>query len=434
MASNLESLHRASRSVCSQVRHTAWPHLLRELAGFERAPIRQLRRIQKQLREGSYRFSPKRGYAKRKSGGSRRGITVHNINDRIVQRALLNAMHSPAVKTQALLGAIPQFLRRATSFAGTPGRGVPEAIDLARRTIRRGARAYAYSDMKDFFPRVPRKDVVDLVRENVEDSAFVDLFAAALETEIENHAEMEAWLALFPLSQVGVSQGSLLSTLAGNLALRDFDAQLNDDRYTMIRYLDDFLILAADLDTVAAGFSEAVEHLSRLGMECYQPGDGSHKAALGLVVDGFDFLGCRVHPSGISPSRKARQKLLRDIASMIATAKSEIVCYRQAGARRRTESAFAQTLVHIDRKIRGWGDAYRFVSNRVAFAQIDVQIDRMLNGFQYWFHHHERGATDDRARRRMRGIALLADTPPTDSNHDWRVGGDYAWANGSKSG
>jgi hypothetical protein len=72
---------------------------------------------------------------------------------------------------------------------------------------------------------------------------------------------------------------------------------------------------------------------------------------------------------------------------------------------------YAQTLVRIDRKLRGWGDAYRFVSNRVAFAQIDSEAGRMLDQFQGWFARQYRTA-DERTRRRISGIALLSDTPP----------------------
>jgi RNA-directed DNA polymerase len=411
-ASNLETLHRAVSEIRSHVRRTAWPQLLAELQAFDRAPVRRLKQIQKQLRDGSYRFSPKLGYAKRKSGGSRRGITVHGLNDRIVQRALLNVLHSKDAKLRKQLGEIPTILQNPRSFAGTPGRGVPEAIDLVHRTIRGGAMAYAYSDMKDFFPCVLRQDVVELLRGNIDDEAFVALFAAALETEIANRDEVEPWLTLFPLTEVGVAQGSLLSTLAGNLCLRHFDARLNNEHWTTVRYLDDFVILAADLDRVKAGFAEAVQELARLGMSCYQPGDGSQKATLGLATDGFDFLGCAVHPDGISPARRARRKLLRDIVSAITAGKRDILHFRQPSERRRTELAYCQTLVHIDKKVRGWGDAYRFVTNRVAFAQLDREIDSLVNDFEHWFRRQTSDASEPRLKRRMLGVALLADTPP----------------------
>jgi hypothetical protein len=288
---------------------------------------------------------------------------------------------------------------------------VPEAIGLAARAIRAGAVAYALSDMKDFFPRVPRAEVVALVAASVEDEGFAALFRDALETEIRNLDDVRRWLDLFPIHEVGVAQGSLLSVLVGNLALRKFDVCLNNDAITTVRYLDDFLILGPSRAAVAEGFRAAQAELARLGMACYEPGDGSQKAFLGRVADGFDFLGCRVHPDGIAPARRTRRALLRDLARTIDEAKGRILDARKPGARRRAEPLYVQTLDRIDRTLRGWGDAYRFVTNRVPFAQMDAEVDRMLRGFQGWFARLSGDATPE-ARRRMSGIALLGDTPP----------------------
>ena len=307
------------------------------------------------------------------------------MTDRIVQRSILNVIHARDPATRKLLGEIPRTLDTPTSFAGVPGRGVPEAVALAVKLIRGGARAFALSDMKDFFPRVPRGEVVAFLQDQVDDDEFVALFRAALETEIQNRDAIAQWLDLFPITEVGVAQGSLLSVLVGNLALRQFDARLNTGPLTTIRYLDDFAIFGPSLDVVAASFRDAQEELAKLGMTCYEPDDGSQKAFCGPVADGFDFLGCRIHPDGVSPARPARRKLLHEIGRIIREARRQIFALGEAGSRRRTERVYAQTLVRIDKKVCGWGDAYRFVTNRVAFSQLDAEIDRMLDEFRRWF-------------------------------------------------
>jgi hypothetical protein len=102
-----------------------------ELGEIEAAPLRALREIQRQLRQSRFTFSPKWGYAKRKSGGSRREITVHGIRDRIVQRSILNVLYTRNPTLRKHLGEVPALLDVSTSFAGTPGRGVPEAVATA---------------------------------------------------------------------------------------------------------------------------------------------------------------------------------------------------------------------------------------------------------------------------------------------------------------
>ena len=158
----------------------------------------------------------------------------------------------------SILASSPRLLDVSTSFAGTPGRGVSEAVAIAVKLSREDTRAFASSDIKDFFPRVPRGDVVDLLKAHVEDKDFVELFEAALVTEIQNRDDIVRWLELlFPLSEVGVAQGSLLSVLVANLSLRHFDACLNVRPLTTIRYRDDFAIFGPNLAAVSAGFEVA---------------------------------------------------------------------------------------------------------------------------------------------------------------------------------
>lgn len=411
LVANVDFLYQAWRSVRSLVRQTSWTFLLEELAQIDAAPLNILGNISFQLKTGSYEFSPKLAYAKRKSGGSRRGITVQRLCDRIVQRAILNVMYSTDQGVQSELGELPEILRTLTSFAGAPGRGVPDAIRMAEATIRAGAGAFAYSDMKDFFPCIPRHDVIALLESNISDRAFVQLFGQALETEIANPSDVEAWISLFPIREVGVAQGSLLSTLVGNLCLRQFDVEMNKRDLVTIRYLDDFLILTNDLATAEAGFSRAQAELAQLKMSCYAPGDGSHKASMGRVADGIQFLGCQIHPDGISPARVASRKLLKDIESIISEAKRNIMTYTDSRQRRRTESTYIQALSKIDRKIRGWGDVYKFVSNRLPFTQLDGEISRKLEEFRSWLYCRLVQG-DDRSRRRMLGVSLLSDTSP----------------------
>ncbi|HEY2838785.1 MAG TPA: reverse transcriptase domain-containing protein [Pirellulales bacterium] len=409
--SHPDRLYRAWQTVQAQVRRTVWPQLAAERDQIDRAPLRALRTIQRQLRAGTYRFSPKLGYAKARSGGSRRGIAVPCVRDRIVQRCILNALYSSDPELKACLGGLPSLLQVPTSFAGTPGRGVPEAVALVYRTIRNGARAVAYSDVKEFFPHVPRAEVIELLRSHITDTAFLNLFESSLETEIVNYSDIEEWASLFPLNDVGVPQGSLLSVVVANLSLRHFDQRLNQHGLTTVRYLDDFAILAPDVSAAYAGFQAAQAELARLGMTCYAPGDGSQKAFLGPVEAGFDFLGCRVHPDGVAPARKAQRKLLAEVVALLKSGKSQVRGFQSNSTRRRMQEAYAQTLVQIDRKVRGWGDAYRFVSNRVVFSQLDTKISRAIDRFEGWYRRRliEAGPPE---RRRMQGVALLADTSP----------------------
>ncbi len=66
--------------------------------------------------------------------------------------------------------------------------------------------------------------------------------------------------------------------------------------------------------------------------------------------------------------------------------------------------------MRIDNKVRGWGDAYAFVSNRLPFAQMDRKIGRILDDFHHWCARIRRDRSHSE-RARILGVALLQDTP-----------------------
>ena len=55
--------------------------------------------------------------------------------------------------------------------------------------------------------------------------------------------------------------------------------------------------------------------------------------------------------------------------------------HRKPGSRS-SRSGFAQTICRVDRKIRGWGDAFSFSTDRLPFDQMDGAIDHLLLEFK----------------------------------------------------
>jgi len=74
---------------------------------------------------------------------------------------------------------------------------------------------------------------------------------------------------------------------------------------------------------------------------------------------------------------------------------------------------FAQTLVSLDRKVRGWGNSFREIDQRLEFKQLDGQIRSRVSEFIGWYTKQTKGLPDD-YRMRALGVALLHDTPPRD--------------------
>ena len=337
-----------------------------------------------------------------------RGIVIAPVLNRVVQRAILDTCQSRSERIRKHLGNLPATIATETSVGGLPGKGVPEAIGLISCAIQSGARWFVRSDIKDFFTRIPKDRIRTFLGENIADPAFVELFMAALATELENEADVRDLIHLFPMGNLGVPQGSALSALCANVILTEFDQVLNGRGITTIRYLDDFLILGRDKRSVEKAWAQAVRLLSNLGMEAHDPTRGTGKASWGHIEQGFQFLSFDITETKLAPCRTARQDLLAKLRDIIKEAKRAIDDCE--GEIRRAEHRFVQSLDLLDCTIRGWGDAFRATNMRLVFSQLDKDIDELVENYLRWFKR--RTMTVSRAsRRRMLGIALLSDTP-----------------------
>ncbi len=406
----LDSLWSAWHSVRQRALLSRDNDTLRDARDIDQNPSKSIRALHEALRHGRFRFDKQRGVLKIKKGKTPRPIVISPVRNRIVQRAILDVLQSDKPDIAKRLGDIPKVLATPTSVGGIPGRGSPEAVVLIQRAIREGATHYLRSDIQNFFTKVPTLDVLAYLMGQTGDSAFVQFVKDALTVELSNAEEpkVREWISLFPTGDVGVPQGSSLSALCANVVLRDFDAEFNSRGLTTVRYIDDFVMLGTSERSLRRAWTSAVAHLDRLGLEAHSPFPGSAKASAGFTRDGFDFLSFRFHDGKISPSRMAKQKLLEAIASKFRDSRRMILA--TANAPRRAEPRLVQALASIDHHIRGWGDAFKNVDQRLEFSQLDQEIQRAVGRFVGSFFKAAPGMMTPEKMRAL-GIALLADTP-----------------------
>jgi hypothetical protein len=244
------------------------------------------------------------------------------------------------------------------------------------------------------------------------DEAFVRFLQSALAVELSNAEEpkVREWISLFPDGDVGVPQGSSLSALCANIVLREFDAEFNDRAIVTVRYIDDFVMLGQSERSLRRAWAAAEASLKKLGLEAHPPFPGSAKASSGLLRDGFEFLSFRFHDNKVSPSRTAKQKLLTAIQKELRDVLQNI--HTRASSQRRAEPRLVQGLCSVDSRIRGWGDAFKDVDQRLEFAQMDQEIQRIIDRFLKRFFRAPIAISTHEMMRSL-GVALLADTPVT---------------------
>ncbi|MEO6389354.1 MAG: reverse transcriptase domain-containing protein [Croceibacterium sp.] len=367
---------------------------------------RNLRRIQDQLRKG-YRFSKAHGATPSKGAGKtgKRPIVVAPLPDRIVQRAILDVLQD-AVD----LSRVHSVLSTPTSVGGIRGRGVDTAIELFDARILAGDRFVAGSDISGFFTKIPRGRVIDFLRLDTSELEFLDLVTAALTVELANAETLGAdERKLFPTGSDGVAQGCPLSALAGNIVLRDFDAQMNDPArgITCIRYIDDFILVGRSQENVRKALASAKVQLAALGMDIYDPVTNPTKAFIGAIGEPHVFLGYQLIPDRYPPSDAACQSLLARIDALMHVGKASIRKVVDGRTLTAADRCYAQTLAAIDNTVKGWRGSFRSSRCLETFGHLDKQVERKMKDFDAFFRTTLAGLSFSQ-RRRALGVGLLA--------------------------
>jgi len=362
-----------------------------------------LNRICTQLQKKRFKFLPSEGILQTKSGKtSKRPIVLSPIENRIVQRAILDTLQThPPLK---------QYFKVETSFGGIKDRGVSDALRAVYKSIQAGAKYFIRSDIKSFFTQIPKTTVTNIIKCTTTDIEFIDLFEKAIQVELSNLDELGKDKTAFPIYDIGVAQGSCLSPLLGNILLSEFDIKMNEGDVTCFRYIDDFIILAPSQKAVHAAFKRAIKLLSKHGLHAYDPNENKEKAEIGKTTYMFTFLGCDIRPGMIRPNRKSQKRLLTNIDETFSKSLELMSTPELLIRKHRTVT---ETLNGVSNIMRGWGNQYSYCNDRKLMEHIDQKIDKKiasyLSNYAIWKDSFEKNGQQVN-RRRLLGIHLLTDS------------------------
>ena len=198
-----------------------------------------------------------------------RGLAVPAVRDRVLQTSLAEAL-TPLAEHHA----------EDASFAYRRGRGVQHAVARLERLLREGWRWVVEADIEKFF------DQIDHTR-------LQDLLATLLPAEPRLLALIGLWLRS-PVREDGVDQprdggvpqGSPISPLLSNLYLDELDETLLDANHRLVRFADDFVVLARSREQADAALELTRDTLERLALRL-----NPAKTRVIHSDQGFEFLG-----------------------------------------------------------------------------------------------------------------------------------------------
>ena len=230
------------------------------------------------LARGDYRPWPllKIVVEKRPGSAAMRTLLVPTVADRIIQTAVARHLSRSFEE---------EFLE--CSYGYRPGRSVDRAIARIRKCHELGYRFIVDADITAYFDHVDHRLLLDRLASRPLGAAIEKLLRSWIKAQVWDGTHIVALHA-------GVPQGSPISPLLANFYLEDFDRQLEESGRKLVRYADDFLVLAKSSGEAQQALLQtetllAAEHLKLNDMKTH-------------IVDfdhGFQFLGTLFQGEGI---------------------------------------------------------------------------------------------------------------------------------------
>lgn len=346
----------------------------KEVRNFEHDALKNIGSLSSRLSAKSFQFGAAKGVPKKRPGKSPRPIVLAPIENRIVQRAILDVIQNdPAANS---------LFNSEYSFGGLQEKGVWEAVRMAQEKIKNhDLKYYICSDISGFFTGIKKSAVVKALATVIHDKEFISIFETALNTELSNLEELKNndLQNLFPLYDEGVAQGCCLSPLAGNIYLSDFDKQMNTSDIFCFRYIDDFLIIGPNKHDVEAMFKKAIRLLENLGLSAYDPEIHRDKAHSGDPRKGFDYLGWHITPNQQRPSTRSWSRLENSVKETYRDALFALTNHKGNLIK---GIGFSSSITLVSRKSEGWIKQYKFCNNRKVIADWNEVLEGHLLAFE----------------------------------------------------
>lgn len=248
--------------------------------------------LKRQLLDGSYRPSPARRKAIAKPGGGERLLGIPNVQDRLIQQAILIIL-TPYFD--------PEFSESSHGFR--PNRSAHGAIKQIQSHIQAGYRHVVDMDLSKFFDRVNHDVLMVRVARKVRDKRLLKLIGRYLRSGVMVENQFEP-------SREGTMQGGPLSPFLANILLDDFDKELETRGHRFVRYADDFVVFTKSKKSAERVFESVGTYLERkLKLQVNQEKSKICRSH-GLEFLGFEFRGFRgtAHVS-VSSEKKLKQKV-----------------------------------------------------------------------------------------------------------------------------
>lgn len=239
-----------------------------DASGFDEKTF--IEKLVSEISSGSYEPAPSTAFMVKKKDGSERLIEQPTFRDLVVQRYLLKTVSETFDR-----------MFEETSIGYRKGLSRKAAIEVVRTAAADGYEWVIEADIADFFPSVDWNLLSTRLDELLpaKDSGVKTLLLKCVSTGYVRNGELK-------LRAGGLPQGNMLSPLLANVYLDRFDEQMKARSARLVRYADDFIILARTHQEAEALLAACAEELADLKLALKEK-----KTSIRHLNEGFEFLG-----------------------------------------------------------------------------------------------------------------------------------------------